>query len=308
MRIVFMGTPDFAVPCLRRVLEDGYEVAGVFTQPDKPKGRSFTLTPPPVKELALERGIPVYQPAKLRDGEALAILQKLAPDLIVVVAYGKILPKEILDLPPLGCVNVHGSLLPKYRGAAPIQWSVINGDPVTGVTTMYMGEGMDTGDMILQMETPIGPEETGGQLFDRLAPLGAECLSRTLRLFAQGGEIPRRVQDESQVTYADLLSRETGRVDLGRPACQLHNLIRGVTPWPGASLVTGGRTLKILKARLADGSGRPGELLREDAFVVACGEGALELVTVQPEGKRPMGGADYLRGKRIKVGTNFITD
>ena len=307
MRIVFMGTPDFAVPCLRRVLEDGYQVVGVFTQPDKPKGRSFTLTPPPVKELALERGIPVYQPAKLRDGEALAILRELAPDLIVVVAYGKILPKEILDLPPLGCVNVHGSLLPKYRGAAPIQWSVINGDPVTGVTTMYMGEGMDTGDMILKMETPIGPEETGGQLFDRLAPLGAECLSRTLKLFVQG-EVPRQVQDESQVTYADMLTRETGRVDLNRPARELHNLIRGVTPWPGATMTVAGKTLKILQARLAQGEGRPGQLLREDAFVVACGEGALELVTVQPEGKRPMGGADYLRGKRIKVGTNFITD
>ena len=307
MRIVFMGTPDFAVPCLRRVLEDGYQVVGVFTQPDKPKGRSFTLTPPPVKELALERGIPVYQPARLRDGEALAILRELAPDLIVVVAYGKILPKEILDLPPLGCVNVHGSLLPKYRGAAPIQWSVINGDPVTGVTTMYMGEGMDTGDMILKMETPIGPEETGGQLFDRLAPLGAECLSRTLKLFVQG-EVPRQVQDESQVTYADMLTRETGRVDLNRPARELHNLIRGVTPWPGATMTVAGKTLKILQARLAQGEGRPGQLLREDAFVVACGEGALELVTVQPEGKRPMGGADYLRGKRIKVGTNFITD
>ena len=308
MRIVFMGTPDFAVPCLRQVLEDGYEVAGVFTQPDKPKGRSFTLTPPPVKILAQERGLPVYQPATLRDGEALAVLQRLAPDLIVVVAYGKFLPKEILDLPPLGCVNVHGSLLPKYRGAAPIQWSVINGDPVAGVTTMFMGEGMDTGDMILKKETPIGPEETGGELFDRLAPLGAECLSQTLRLFAEGKPVPRQKQEESQVTYAGPLSRETGRLDLNRPARELHNLVRGVTPWPGASLMTGGKLLKVLKARLADGTGAPGELLREDAFVVACGQGALELVTVQPEGKRPMGGADYLRGRRIKIGTNFITD
>ena len=192
MRIVFMGTPDFAVPCLAGLLEAGHQVCGVFTRPDKPKGRKMVLTPPPVKELALEKGLPVYQPAKMRDGEALGILQELRPELIVVVAYGKILPKEILTLPPKGCVNVHGSLLPKYRGAAPIQWSVINGEKETGVTTMLMDEGLDTGDMLLRETVKIGENETAGELFDRLAPIGAQLLLKTLEGLEQGSIAPQK--------------------------------------------------------------------------------------------------------------------
>lgn len=308
MRIVFMGTPDFAVPSLERILEEGHQVVGVFTQPDKPRGRSAQLQPPPVKVLALERGLPVFQPAKMRDGQALGMMKELAPDLVVVVAYGKILPKDLLEVPPLGCVNVHGSLLPRYRGAAPIQWSVINGDPVTGVTTMFMAEGLDTGDIILTMETPIGPGETGGSLFDRLAPLGAQCLAKTLDLF-EAGQVPRVPQDEAKATYAPILSRETGVLDLARPAPALECLVRGVTPWPGASLRLEGKLLKVLEVRLAQGQGQePGVLLAEDRFVVSCGAGALELVQVQPEGKRPMAGADYLRGRRMKIGTSLMGD
>ena len=194
MRIVFMGTPEFAVPCLSRLISDGHAVAGVFTQPDKPQGRGYKLMPPPVKVCALENGLSVYQPAKMRDGQALALLKELSPELSVVVAYGKILPPDILELPPLGCVNVHGSLLPKYRGAAPIQWSVLNGDRTAGVTTMYMAEGLDTGDMILKRETPLGPDETSGELYGRLAGLGAQALSETVRLIGEGCA-PRVPQD-----------------------------------------------------------------------------------------------------------------
>ena len=191
MRIVFMGTPDFAVPCLQKILDLGHEVVGVFTQPDKPVGRKQVLTPPPVKQLALEQGLPVYQPAKMRDGTALQLLRDCRPDLAVVVAYGRILPPDLLAVPPLGCVNIHGSLLPHYRGAAPIQWTVINGEPLAGVTAMYMDEGLDTGDMILKKETPVGENETSGQLFDRLCLLGAECLAETLALIEQGTVIKR---------------------------------------------------------------------------------------------------------------------
>ena len=307
MRIVFMGTPDFAVPCLERVLADGYEVAGVFTQPDKPQGRRMVLTPPPVKELALARGIPVYQPAKMRDGEALGILTELAPDLIVVVAYGKILPKDILDCPKLGCVNVHGSLLPKYRGAAPIQWTVLNGDPVAGVTTMFMAQGMDTGDMILKAETPVGPDETAGELFDRLAPMGAQLLSDTLKLFAAGGPVPRTPQREEDATSAPMLTKAMGELDFEKDAGTLHNLVRGMNPWPGAWTLCGGRTLKVHAARPAENTqgAAPGTLLSGKALTVACGEGALELLTVQPEGKGRMSGEDYRRGARLEAGTRL---
>ncbi|MFR9191289.1 MAG: methionyl-tRNA formyltransferase [Anaerotruncus massiliensis (ex Togo et al. 2019)] len=212
MRIVFMGTPGFAVPCLARLLDDGHEVAGVFTQPDKPRGRGYKLMPPPVKELALERGLPVYQPAKMRDGEALSILRELSPELVVVVAYGKILPKEILELPKYGCVNVHGSLLPRWRGAAPIQWSVIAGDAEGGVTTMYMAEGLDTGDMILRRATPIGPDETSDELYERLAALGAQALSETVTLIA-AGRAPREPQDDAASCYAPMLSKELAEID-----------------------------------------------------------------------------------------------
>lgn len=300
LRVVFMGTPDFAVPCLSRILEDGYQVPGVFTQPDKPVGRHQTLTPPPVKQLAMERGIPVYQPAKLRDGTALELIKELEPDLIVVVAYGRILPKEILDCPRLGCINVHGSILPKYRGAAPIQWTVINGDDTAGVTTMYMAEELDAGDTILTMTLPVGPDETAGELYDRLAPLGAECLSRTMKLFAEGKPVPRAPQDPSRATLAPMLDKAMGELDFSRPAGELHNLIRGLNPWPSAWTTAGGKRLKVHRsAAAATGQqGRPGEVLPGPGLTVACGEGALTLTEVQPEGKGRMSGSAYLTGAR----------
>lgn len=304
MRIVFMGTPDFAVPCLQRLLEDGHEVPAVFTQPDKPVGRHAVLTPPPVKQLALSRGIPVYQPTKMRDGTAAALLRELAPDCLVVVAYGRILPQEILDVPPRGCVNIHGSLLPRYRGAAPIQWSVIRGETVTGVTSMFMDAGMDTGDIIDTLTTPIGENETAGELFERLAPLGARLLSTTLAAIADG-TVTRRPQNDAEATMAPMLEKAMGRLDLTRPAQELHNQVRGMNPWPGAFCTAGGKTLKIHETRVAAGSGAPGTLLCADPVTVACGEGALQLVTVQPEGKPRMAAEAWLRGARLPQGARL---
>lgn len=301
LRIVFMGTPDFAVPCLERILADGHEVAGVFTQPDKPVGRHAVLTPPPVKELALRHGLTVYQPAKMRDGTALALLRELRPECVVVVAYGRILPQELLDVPPLGCINIHGSLLPRYRGAAPIQWSVINGEKITGVTSMYMDAGMDTGDLIGTIETPIGEEETAGELFERLAPLGAELLSRTLAMVA-AGTAPRTPQDHSASTKAPMLEKEMGNIDFSLPAKVLHDHIRGMNPWPGCRCTAGGKVLKVHESRLAEGRGKPGELLSLEPVVVACGEGSLMLVTVQPEGKARMDADAWIRGARLQKG------
>ena len=304
MRIVFMGTPDFAVPCLQRLLEDGHEVTAVFTQPDKPVGRHAVLTPPPVKQLALSHGIPVYQPAKMRDGTVAALLRELAPDCLVVVAYGRILPQEILDVPPRGCVNIHGSLLPRYRGAAPIQWSVIRGETVTGVTSMFMDAGMDTGDIIDTLTTPIGENETAGELFERLAPLGARLLSTTLAAIADG-TVTRRPQNDAEATMAPMLEKAMGRLDLTRPAQELHNQVRGMNPWPGAFCTAGGKTLKIHETRVAAGSGAPGTLLCADPVTVACGEGALQLVTVQPEGKPRMAAEAWLRGARLPQGARL---
>lgn len=304
MRIVFMGTPDFAVPCLQRLLEDGHEVPAVFTQPDKPVGRHAVLTPPPVKQLALSRGIPVYQPTKMRDGTVAALLRELAPDCLVVVAYGRILPQEILDVPPRGCVNIHGSLLPLYRGAAPIQWSVIRGETVTGVTSMFMDAGMDTGDIIDTLTTPIGENETAGELFERLAPLGARLLSTTLAAIADG-TVTRRPQNDAEATMAPMLEKAMGRLDLTRPARELHNQVRGMNPWPGAFCTAGGKTLKIHETRVIAGSGAPGTLLCADPVTVACGEGALQLVTVQPEGKPRMAAEAWLRGARLPQGARL---
>ena len=304
MRIVFMGTPDFAVPCLQRLLEDGHEVTAVFTQPDKPVGRHAVLTPPPVKQLALSHGIPVYQPTKMRDGTVAALLRELAPDCLVVVAYGRILPQEILDVPPRGCVNIHGSLLPRYRGAAPIQWSVIRGETVTGVTSMFMDAGMDTGDIIDTLTTPIGENETAGELFERLAPLSARLLNTTLAAIADG-TVTRRPQNDAEATMAPMLEKAMGRLDLTRPAQELHNQVRGMNPWPGAFCTAGGKTLKIHETRVAAGSGAPGTLLCADPVTVACGEGALQLVTVQPEGKPRMAAEAWLRGARLPQGARL---
>ena len=279
MKIVFMGTPDFAVPSLQGLIDDGHEILAVYTQPDKPVGRKQVLTPPPVKALALKHGLPVYQPTKMRDGTVAAQLRELAPDLIAVVAYGRILPKEILEIPPYGCINVHGSLLPKYRGAGPIQWSVINGEAETGITTMYMGEGLDTGDILLVQRTPIGPEETAGELFDRLAPMGADMLDKTM-----------------------------AELDFTRPAAELHNLIRGLNPWPVAYTHYGDKKLKVFAARVEQGSGEPGTVLDADRFVIACGEGALRFTEVQLEGSRRMSAEEFLRGKKIFVGRSLTAN
>lgn len=303
MKIVFMGTPDFAVPCLQRLIDMGQNITGVFTQPDKPKGRGYQMMPPPVKELALKHNLPVFQPAKMRDGEALGIIKELAPDLIVVVAYGKILPKDILDAPKLGCINVHGSLLPKYRGAGPIQWSIINGEKVTGVTTMFMAEGLDTGDMILKMETPIGEEETAGELFDRLCIIGADCLEQTIKLFESGKPVPREVQDDAKSSYAPMLDKELSKLDFTKSARELHNLIRGVSPWPVAHTVFRGKLLKVHKARIAyDFTGKTGTILDEKRMIVGCGDGAIELLEVQAEGAKRLPASDFMNGKRIQMG------
>ena len=297
MKIVFMGTPDFAVPCLQALLDHPYDVVGVFTQTDKPKGRGYQLAQSPVKELAVSRGIPVFQPKTLRDGEALAQLQTLQPDLIIVVAYGKILPREILDLPRLGCINVHGSLLPKYRGAGPIQWAVLNGETVTGVTTMYMADGIDTGAMLESASLEIEPDETADELRSRLSLLGAKLLLSTVEKAEQGRLEPKE-QDEALATHAPMLSKELSQIDFSKPAREVHNLIRGLSSWPAAYTFYQGKRLKVYRSHLVQGTGEPGTLLDSKHFVVACGEGAVQLTEVQYEGSRKMSGEDFLRGKK----------
>ena len=305
MRIVFMGTPDFAAAILQRLIDTGRNVVGVFSQPDKPVGRKQIITPTATKVVAMEHNIPVFQPAKLRDGEALKIMQELKPDLTVVAAYGKILPKDILDVAPLGNVNVHGSLLPEYRGSAPIQWSVINGDKVTGITTMFMAEGMDTGDMIMKFELPIGEDETAGELFERMAELGAESIEKTLELF-DNGEVKAEPQTEEEATYAPMLKKEMGEIDFGKTAEEIHNLVRGLNPWPMAYTFFDGKSVKIHEAKVAEGfSGEERTLLDEKRFVVGTKNGAVEFITVQPEGKNKMSGADFIRGRRLEKGAKF---
>lgn len=301
MRVVFMGTPDFAVPCLTALLEKGHEVAGVYTQPDKPQGRKMTLTAPPVKALAQARGIPVFQPENFKnEAETLA---QLAPEVIVVVAYGKLLPQYVLDLPPRGCINVHGSLLPRWRGAAPIQWSVIAGDRTAGVTTMQMNAGLDTGDMLLKYETEIGARETAGELFDRLSEAGAALLCETLDRL---GEITPEKQDETAACYASMLNKDIARIDWTRPAREIDCLIRGLNPWPVALTALEGTRMKVYAAEEASGAGAPGTVLSADAktgLTVACGDGALRLTEIQLVGGKRMAAGDYLRGHTVPVGT-----
>ena len=302
MRIVFMGTPEFAAASLEQLLTTRHEVVGVFTQPDKPKGRGYKLVPPPVKELALAHQIPVFQPQKMRDGQALEILQQLQPELIAVVAYGKLLPKEILELPKYGCINVHGSLLPKYRGAGPIQWSIIDGEKTTGVTTMYMGEGLDTGDMILKKETPIGENETSGELHDRLAVIGAQALVETVDLLEQG-KAPREKQDDALSCYAPMLDKKIAKLDFAQPATKLHDLIRGLSPWPVAHTTFEGKLLKVHRAVVAQAQGDcgpAGKVLDSKKLIVACGSGALELQQVQLEGGKRISGEDFMRGRKAQ--------
>ncbi len=305
MRIIFMGTPDFAVPSLQMLLDRGHEVCAVFTQPDKPKGRGHKLQPPPVKELAQKHGLPVYQPATLRDGQVQRDIAALGADAVVVVAYGKLLPPAVLEAPRLGCVNVHGSLLPQYRGAAPIQWAVLNGDKATGVTTMFMAQGMDTGDILLKAETPVGPEETAGELFDRLKLLGAKLLGETLEKLEQGALTPIP-QKEEEATRAPMLTKEMARVDWARPAQQVHDWIRGLNPWPCAVCSLEGRRLKLLASQVVGAQGAPGEVRAVDGeLVVCCGQGGLRVTQLQtPEGKR-MSGKSYLLGRPVQAGARM---
>ena len=292
MKIVFFGTPEFAVPALQALVDSGYEVAGVFTQPDKPKNRGMKLLPTPVKECACTHGIPVYQPRTLRDGEALELLRRLEPDLIVVAAYGKIFPREILELPRLGCVNIHSSLLPKYRGAAPINWAILNGEERTGVTLMYMAEGLDTGDMLASAETEIDLAEDAAQLHDRLAQMGARLLTDTLPALENG--TARAVpQDDAGSCYAPMLSKELSPIDWSRTARQIHDQVRGLVPWPSAVTQLDGIRCKVLRTAITgETSGKaPGSILQADkrGLKVACGDGrVLELLEVQPDGKKRM--------------------
>ena len=305
MRIVFMGTPDFAVPSLRTLVEGGHQVCGVFTQPDKPKNRGMKLLPPPVKEYALSAGIPVFQPTNLRDGEALSILRELDPQLIVVAAYGKILPVDILTLPPLGCINVHSSLLPKYRGAAPINWAILNGEGETGVTIMYMAEGLDTGDMLAHTATPIDLNENAQQLHDRLAQLGAELLPQVLEKLEAGTAVAVP-QEESQSCYAPMLSRELSPIDWTHSARQIHDQVRGLYPWPSATAQVDGIRCKIVRTRIVDQQTlqTPGICVKADkgGLYVSCGNGSvLEILELQPDGKKAMAATAFLLGHPIQV-------
>lgn len=298
-----MGTPDFASASLDALLKNGYDVAGVFTQPDKAKGRGMEVTFSPVKTLALEHGIPVFQPDKMRDGTALSILQSLQPDLVVVVAYGRILPDDLLAVPPLGTINVHGSLLPRYRGAAPIQWSVLNGDEKTGVTTMYLASAMDAGDIIYSEETEIGEYETSGELYDRLKLLGAELLIKTVRAIEEGCA-PRIPQDDSKATYVTMLDKSLCPLDFSKSARAVVKWVYGLQPWPVATAELGGVTLKIFSALLTHRRTdlAPGSVVSagKDGIEIACGDGETVLLTeVQAPGKKRMRAEDYLRGHKL---------
>ena len=291
MRIVFMGTPEFAVPCLQKLIDCGHNVTGVFTQPDKPQGRKMILTPPPVKQLAVENCIPVYQPTKMRDGTALDMLKEADPELVIVVAYGKILPKEILEFPKYGCINIHASLLPELRGAAPIQWSVINGFEKTGVTSMQMDEGLDTGDMLIKGEIAIG----------------ADILEETINLLLKN-ELKPEKQDHDKFTYAPMLSKELSPIDWNLTAREVHNKIRGLCPWPSASAVLNGKKVKIHKSVLSDcKGGTSGEIIESGKrLVVSCGDGkCIEILNLQADGKKAMSAADFMRGNPLEIGDKF---
>lgn len=307
MDIVFMGTPEFAVPCLERLISDGHNVKGVFTQPDKPKGRGHKMQFPPVKECALSAGIPVYQPLKMRDGEALSVLKDLNPELIIVVAYGKILPKEILDYPKYGCVNMHASVLPSYRGAAPIQWCVLNGDKISGVTAMQMDIGLDTGDMLLTKTVEIGENETAGELHDKLSSLGAQVMSETIELILTDSLKPVKQNDEDS-NYAPMLTKELCPIDWNEDSQTVHNKVRGLSPWPVATATFNGKLIKIHKTLIVDNySGQPGEVVVSDKkLVVGCGNStAVEIQVLQLEGKKALCAADFLRGNPIPKGSFF---
>jgi methionyl-tRNA formyltransferase len=302
VRIVFLGTPAFAVPTLERLVAAGHEVAAVVTQPDRPRGRGHEAAAPPVKQAALRLGLPVYQPERIRRPEALEYLAALTPRAMVVVGYGQIVPQSIIDLAPLGILNVHASLLPKYRGAAPIQWAIVNGDDRTGVTIMRIDAGLDTGDMLLKTETEIGPEENAVELGQRLSTIGAGLLIEALAAFDAGSIVPEK-QDSAQATYAPLLKKEDGRIDWRHPARAIHNRVRGLQPWPGASTAFRGHALQIWRSRPIEFAGNlsatPGALASVRPLVAGTGDGGLELLEVQLEGRKRMPAADFANGHRL---------
>ncbi|MDD6193526.1 MAG: methionyl-tRNA formyltransferase [Lachnospiraceae bacterium] len=314
MRVVFMGTPDFAVETVNAIAEAGHEIVLVVTQPDKPKGRGKEIQFPPVKEWAVERSIPVFQPVKIRQPEAIATLKQYEADIFVVAAFGQILPKEILDMPPLGCVNVHASLLPKYRGAAPIQWAVINGDKVSGVTTMMMGVGLDDGDMLLKQEVELAEDETGGSLFDRLAQVGGELIVRTMEGLEAGTIIPEP-QVEVEATHVGMIKKSFGQLDFSLEAVVLERRIRGLNPWPSAYTKLNNKTLKVWWARVehtlpmeaAENMAEPGVICYADesGIWVSTKENYLVLEEIQLEGKKRMSAADFLRGRTLEMGTKL---
>jgi len=301
MRLAFLGTPAFAVPTLERIVETGHQVLAVLTQPDRPRGRGQNTAASPIKETAIRLALPVYQPERVRRPEAVEYLRALALDAMVVVGYGQIIPQSVIDLAPLGIINVHASLLPKYRGAGPIQWAIVNGETRTGVTTMRIDAGLDTGDMLLKAETDISPEETALELGARLSVMGADLLVDTLAGLAAGNITPRP-QDSSQATYAPLLKKEDGQIDWAQPASAIHNRVRGLQPWPGAFTAFRGQTLHIWKASVgvvSAASAAPGRIVSLRPPLVACGEGMLELGEVQLEGRKRMSATDFANGQRL---------
>lgn len=306
MKVLFMGTPDFAVNSLESIIEAGHEVIGVVTQPDKIKGRGGKISFPAVKEAALKYDLPLYQPVKVREPEFLQIIRDLKPELIVVAAFGQLLPKELLDMPPYGCINVHASLLPKYRGAAPIQAAIINGEKESGVTIMHMDIKLDTGDMILKESIPLAKDETGGSLHDKLANLGAKLLIKALTQIEEGSA-PRIPQDESQATYVKMLDKNMGNIDFTMPANDIERMIRGLNPWPSAYTKLKGKTLKLWSARVVDypDAGKAGEIMevRKDSVIVMTGKDALEILELQLEGKKRLDCGSFLRGYPIEKGT-----
>lgn len=306
MRIIFMGTPEFACPTLKTLIDRGEQVIAVVTQPDRPKGRGQQTLPPPVKVLAEQHGIPVMQPVKVRHPDAIEEIRALNPDLIVVVAFGQILPKALLDIPKHGCINVHASLLPYYRGAAPLNWCIINGEAETGVTTMMMDVGLDTGDMLLKKSTPIDPDEDTRSLHDRLSVIGAELLAETLDQLAAGKLVPEK-QDDSLTCYAPMLKKEDGQIDWSKDAASIKNLVRGMTPWPGAYSYLDDKILKVYRVQTGTGAGTPGSVISagRNGIEVACGEGSIVIQELQLEGKKRLPAADFVAGCKVEPGAEL---
>ena len=303
MRVVFMGTPDIAATCLKKILADGFEVVGVYTQPDRPKGRGMKMVFSPVKEVAIAHNIPVFQPENFREDATVEEFAALQPDICAVVAYGRILPQRVLDIPNCGCINIHASILPQYRGSAPYQWAVLDGLAETGVTAQHMVREMDAGDVIDVAKTPIGENETAGEVLDRLAVLGADLLSSVLARAKCGDKCCGCPQDPEKVTFAPMLDKSMCPIDWNKTACQIHNQVRGLHPWPVATMELQGKKFKVHETRVVAGSGKPGEILglTKTGLIIACGEGAVEIRSLQAEGGKRMAAPDYFRGHPLET-------